>query len=156
MKRKEKHTREKKRRLQRELQDVERIYAGTLSWLEQGELRSWTEDGNSPFTNPEQVLHEDGTPFDFIEWHRSARWITVTEPLTAGPSDRELFAFYTDRKADHGSLEETMKFLRNARTFLSCEILTLREFLEEKGLLYEYLQYKDSTFQTGEEELPFL
>ena len=40
---------------------------------ELGELRSWVEAGNSPFSNPEQVDHEDGTPFDFIAWHRSAR-----------------------------------------------------------------------------------
>lgn len=156
MKRKEKPSRCTKRRLQRELRAVERTYAGTLNWLEQGELRSWTEAGNSPFTNPEQVIHEDGTPFDFIEWHRSARWVTAIETFTEEPSDQDLFDFYTDRKADHGSLKETRKFLRDAQTFLGCEILTLREFLKEKGLLYEYLRYKDSASLTEEEELPFL
>ena len=155
MKRKEKPSRCTKRRLQRELRAVERTYAGTLNWLEQGELRSWTEAGNSPFTNPEQVIHEDGTPFDFIEWHRSARWVTVTEPFEAGPPSRGLFDFFTDRRADHGSLEETRKFLRDTQTFLGCEILTLMNFLKEKGLLYEYLRYKDPAYQTGEEELPF-
>ena len=44
----------KRHRLQRELKAVEKIYAGTLDWLEQGELYSWVEAGNSPFTNPEQ------------------------------------------------------------------------------------------------------
>lgn len=146
----------KRKQLQRELKAMEETYAGTLDWLEQGELHSWVEAGNSPFTNPEQVVHEDGTPFDFIEWHRSARWVAVTEPPAAEPSDRELFDFYTDRKADHGSLEETRKFLRDAQSFLGCEILTLMDFLKEKGLLYEYLRYKDPACQTGEEEPPFL
>lgn len=146
---------EKKRlRLQRELKAVEETYAGTLDWLEHGELHSWVEAGNSPFTNPEQVIHEDGTPFDFIEWHRSARWVTVTAPFEAGLSDRELFDFYTDRKTDHGSLEETRKFLRDTQTFLGYEILTLMDFLKEKGLLYEYLRYKDPAYQ-AETEFPF-
>lgn len=156
MGRKEKHSKEKRQRLQRELQAVERTYAGTLGWLEMGELHSWVEAGNSPFTNPEQVIHEDGTSFDFIEWHRSARWVTATETFTAKPSDQELFDFYTDRKADHGSLKETRKFLRDAQTFLGCEVLTLMEFLKEQGLLYEYLRYKDSGFRPEEDELPFL
>lgn len=156
MKRKEKRSSAKKRRLQRELGAVEKTYQGTLDWFEQGELRSWVEAGNSPFTNPEEVIHVDGTPFDFIEWHRSARWVTVTETFTAELSARELFDFYTDRKADPGSLEETRKFLRNVQTFLGCEILTLTDFLKEKGLLYEYLRYKDPAYQTGEKELPFL
>ena len=156
MRKKEKPSGEKKRRLERELETVEETYKGTLDWLEQGELRSWVEAGNSPFTNPEEVIHVDGTPFDFIEWHRSARWVTVTEAFTEEMSDRELFDFYTDRKADHGSLEETRKFLRDAQTFLGCELLTLMDFLKEKGLLYEYLRYKDPAYQTGEGKLPFL
>lgn len=156
MKRKEKRSGGKKRHLQRELEAVEETYKGTLDWLEQGELRSWVAAGNSPFTNPEEVLHVDGTPFDFIEWPRSARWVTVTEVFTAEPSDRELFDFYTDRKADHGSLEETRKFLRDAQTFLGCEILTLMDFLKGNGLLYEYLRYKAPAYQTREDEQPFL
>lgn len=156
MKGKEKRSGGKKRHLQRGLEAVEETYQGTLDWLEQGELRSWVAAGNSPFTNPEQAIHEDGTPFNFIEWHRSARWVTVMQAFTAEPSDRELFDFYTDRKADHGSLEETRKFLRDAQTFLGCEILTLMDFLKGKGLLYEYLRYKDPAYQIGEEELPFL
>jgi len=71
----------KRKALQRELKAVEDAYAGTLDWLELGELRSWVEAGNSPYENPEQVIHEDGTFFDFIEWHRTARWVTVREPL---------------------------------------------------------------------------
>lgn len=155
MRRKGKRYNEKRLRLLRELEAVEETYKGTLDWLEHGELRSWVEAGNSPFANPERVIHEDGTPFDFIEWHRSARWVTVTETFEAGPSDKELFDFYTDRKTDHGSLEETRKFLRDVQTFLGCEILTLMDFLKEKGLLYEYLRYKDPAHQAGEEELPF-
>ena len=58
----------KRKALQRELKAVEDAYAGTLDWLELGELRSWVEAGNSPYENPEQVIHEDGTFFDFIEW----------------------------------------------------------------------------------------
>ena len=149
-----KKKRKEKKRLQQELKTVEKSYAGTLNWLEQGELRSWTEAGNSPFTNPEQLVHEDGTPFDFIEWHRSARWVTVTEPFPVEPSARERFDFYTDRNAEHGSLEETRRFLRDAQTFLGCEALSLVDFLKEKGLLYEYLRYKNPTDQV-EEELPF-
>ena len=122
---------------------MEKTYQGTLDWLEQGELRSWVKAGNSPFTNPEDVIHVDGTPIDFIEWHRSAQWVTATENFTAELSDRELFDFYTDRMADHGSLEETRKFLRDVQTFLGCEVLTLMDFLKEKGLLYEYPSYKD-------------
>ena len=99
----------KRHRLQRELKAVEKIYAGTLDWLEQGELYSWVEAGNSPFTNPEQIIHEDGTPFDFIEWHRSARWVTVTETPAVEVSDKERFDFYTDRKMEQGSLEENQK-----------------------------------------------
>ena len=156
MKKKEKQTGKRKQRLQRELEAVEKTYGDTLDWLERGELRSWVEAGNSPFSNLEQILHEDGTPFDFIEWHRSARWVTATEPFETGLSGRELFDFYTDRKAEHGSLEETRKFLRDAQTFLGCEIITLVDFLKGKGLLYEYLRYKDPPCQTGEEELPFL
>mgnify|MGYP001059436923 CR=1 FL=1 len=146
----------KRKSLQRELQAVEDIYAGTLDWLELGELHSWVEAGNSPCTNPEQVIHEDGTFFDFIEWHRTARWVPVREPFdVSGPSDRELFDFYTDRRSAHGSFEETKKFLRDAQTFLGCEILTLMDFLREKGLLYAYLHYKYPERLTGEEELPF-
>ena len=90
--------RRKKKSLLRELKAVEETYAATLDWLELGELRSWVEAGNSPYENPEQVIHEDGPFFDFIVWHRTARWVTVMRPLTAsGPSDRELFDFYTDR-----------------------------------------------------------
>ena len=147
----------KRHRLQRELKAVEKIYAGTLDWLEQGELYSWVEAGNSPFTNPEQIIHEDGTPFDFIEWHRSARWVTVTETPAVEVSDKERFDFYTDRKMEQGSLEETRKFLRDAQSFLGCEILALMVFLKEKGLLYEYLRYKYKAHacQIEEEELPF-
>ena len=86
----------KRHRLQRELKAVEKIYAGTLDWLEQGELYSWVEAGNSPFTNPEQIIHEDGTPFDFIEWHRSARWVTVTETPAVEVSDKERFDWSSD------------------------------------------------------------
>lgn len=146
----------KRKRLHQELQAVEEAYAGTLNWLELGELHSWVEAGNSPLLNPEQIIHEDGTPFNFIEWHRSARWVTVTEPFPQPePSDRELFDFYTDRKIDHGSFDETKKFLRDAQTFLGCEILTLVDFLKEKGLLYEYLRYKHPDPLAEEEELPF-
>ena len=114
------------------------------------------EAGNSPCENPEQIIHKDGSFFDFIEWHRAARWVSVRDPLDApGPSDRELFDFYTDRCSDHGSLEETKKFLRDAQTFLGCEILTLIDFLKERGLLYAYLRYKYPEPLTEEEELPF-
>ena len=106
--------------------------------------------------HPEQVIHEDGTFFDFIEWHRRARWVTVREPLDLRePSDRELFNFYTDRRSDHGSFEETKKYLRDAQTFLGCEILTLIDFLKERELLYAYLRYKYPEPLTEEEELPF-
>lgn len=145
-----------KKALRRELNAIESAYADTLDWLELGELHSWVEAGNSPYENPEQVIHEDGTFFDFIEWHRAARWVTVREsPDTSGLSDRELFDFYTDRHSDHGSFEETKKFLRDAQTFLGCEILTLIEFLKERGLLYAYLRYKYPEPLTEEEELPF-
>lgn len=155
MKKKEKQSERKKQQLQRELKAMEEKYGGTLNWLERGELHSWVDAGNSPLTNPEDVIHVDGSPFDFIEWHRSARWVTVMEPFPAGPSGRELFDFYTDRDADHGSLEETRKYLRDAQTFLGCEILALTEFLKEKGLLYEYLCHNGSA-DHAEEELPFL
>ena len=145
-----------KKALQRELKAVEDTYAGTLDWLGLGELRSWVEAGNSPYENPDQIAHKDGTFFDFIEWHRTAQWVTVSEPLeTPEVSDRELFDFYTDRRSVHGSFEETKKFLRDAQSFLGCEILTLIDFLKEKGLLYEYLRYKHPEPLTEEEELPF-
>ena len=148
--------RKNKKALRRELKAVEETYAGTLGLLELGELRSWVEAGNSPYENPEQVIHEDGTFFDFIEWHRAARWVTVRAPLDVpGLSDRELFDFYTDRRPDHGSFDETKKFLWDAQTFLGCEILTLIDFLKEKGLLYAYLEYKYPESLTEEEELPF-
>lgn len=146
----------KRKVLKQELKAIEEHYAGTLDWLESGELRSWVEAGNSPYENPEQVIHEDGSFFDFIEWHRSARWATIMEPMGAPePSDRELFDFYTDRHCDHGSFDETKKFLRDAQTFLGCEILTLIDFLKERGLLYEYLRYKYPESLTEGEELPF-
>ena len=146
----------KRKALQRELKAVEDAYAGTLGWLELGELRSWVGAGNSPYENPEQAIHEDGTFFDFIEWHRAARWVTVREPFDLRePSDRGLFNFYTDRRSGHGSFEETKKYLRDAQTFLGCEILTLIDFLKERGLLYAYLRYKYPEPLTGEEELPF-
>ncbi len=98
----------KRKTLQRELKAVEDAYAGTLDWLELGELRSWVEAGNSPYENPEQIIHEDGTFFDFIQWHRAARWVTVREPPDIpGFSARELFGFYTDRHSDHGTFDET-------------------------------------------------
>ena len=146
----------KRKTLKQELKAIEKHYAGTLDWLELGELRSWVEAGNSPYENPEQILHKDGTFFNFIEWHRSAQWVAVTEPLDVPePSDRELFDFYTDRHSDHGSFDETKKFLRDAQTFLGCEILTLIDFLKERGLLYAYLRYKDPNIWTKGEELPF-
>ena len=146
----------KRKTLLRELKAVEEAYAETLDWLELGELRSWVDAGNSPYENPEQVIHKDGSFFDFIEWHRAARWVTVSGSLDAsGPSDRELFDFYTDRRSDHGSLDETKKFLRDAQTFLGCEILTLIDFLKERGLLYAYLRYKYPEPPTEEEELLF-
>ena len=116
--------RKNKKALQRELKAVEEAYAGTLGWLELGELRSWVEAGNSPYTNPERITHEDGTFFDFIEWHRAAQWVTVREPLDIeGPSDRELFDFYTDRRSDHGSFEETKKFSGTHRLFWAAKSL---------------------------------
>lgn len=146
----------KRKALQQELKAVEDAYAGTLDWLELGELRSWVDAGNSPYENPEQVIHEDGTSFDFIEWHRTARRVTIRETLDApGLSDRKLFDFYTDRHSDHGSFEETKKFLRDAQTFLGCEILTLIDFLKERGLLYAYLRYKYPEPLAESEELPF-
>lgn len=148
--------RKRKKSLQEELKAVEETYAGTLDWLELGELRSWVEAGNSPYENPEQVSHEDGSFLDFIEWHRTAHWVTVVEPVPVPvPSDRELFDFYTDRRSDHGTFEETKKFLRDAQTFLGCEILTLVDFLKEKGLLYAYLRYKHPDSLINEKELPF-
>ncbi len=148
--------RKNKKELQQELKAVEDAYAGTLDWLEPGELRSWVAAGTSRDTNPEQVSDEDGTFFDFIQWHRAARWVTVREPLDAeGASDRELSDFYTDRRSDHGSLDETKKFLRDAQTFLGCEILTLIDFLKERDLLYAYLRYKYPEPLTEEGELPF-
>ena len=47
--------------------------------------------------------------------------------------------------------------LRDAQSFLGCEILALMGFLKEKGLLYEYLRYKYKAHacQIEEEELPF-
>lgn len=155
MRQKERRSGGKKQLLQLELEAVEKNYGETLDWLERGELRSWADAGNSPFTNPEDIIHVDGSPLDFIEWHRSARWVTVMEAFPAEPSCRELFDFYTDRNTDHGSLEETRKFLRDAQTFLGCEVLALMEFLEEKGLLYEYLRNKAPVNQM-DEELPFL
>lgn len=141
---------EKKERLHRELQAVEETYAGTLNWLEQGELRSWVEAGNSPLRNPEQMVHGDGRPLGFIEWHRKARWVTETVSLHP-PSDRELFNFYTDRRTNHGTLEDTRKFLWDAQTFLGCEILTLVDFLREQGLWNAYLRYKyPASFRKGE------
>lgn len=148
--------RKNKKALQRELKAVEDAYAGTLNWLELGELHSWVEAGNSPYKNPEQIIHEDGTFFNFIEWHRAAQWTAVREtPDAPEPSDRELFDFYTNRCSDHGSFEETKKFLRDAQTFLGCEILTLMDFLNEKGLLYAYLHYKNPESLTDEEDIPF-
>ena len=63
----------KRKTLLRELKAVEEAYAETLDWLELGELRSWVDAGNSPYENPEQVIHKDGSFFDFIEWHRATR-----------------------------------------------------------------------------------
>lgn len=146
----------KRKALKQELRAIEENYAGTLDWLELGELRSWVEAGNSPYENPEQIIHKDGTFFNFIEWHRAAQWAIVKEPPEVpGPSARELFDFYTDRHTDHGGFEETKKFLRDAQTFLGCEILALTDFLKERGLLYAYLRYKHPESLTEEEELPF-
>ena len=72
----------KKKKRKAELKQILEKYKGSLEWLEEGELRSWVEAGNSPYTNPEGIMHKDGILFDFIEWHRSARWITEEIPLS--------------------------------------------------------------------------
>jgi hypothetical protein len=52
----------KNRKLKKELDRIIQKYHGTLDWLEEGELRSWVEAGNSPYGNPDDVIHVDGRP----------------------------------------------------------------------------------------------
>ena len=140
-------------RLMEQLQQMETSYGDTLDFMERGELHSWVESGNSPYSNPEQMIHEDGRLFDFIEWHRAAEWVCEKVSLEeCHPSGRELFDYFTDRGRDTGSLAETKKYLRDVQSYLGCEILTVMDFLKERGLLYEYIRYKNAG---TEEELPF-
>lgn len=95
-------------------------------------------------TSQKGVLHPDGeirnyAPKTLYKWYFSYQKGGFDALLPAGrndcgkpssppldvpgASDRGLFGFYTDRRSDHGSFEETKKFLRDAQTFLGCEIL---------------------------------
>lgn len=141
-------------RLRKQLQQLETSYGGTLDFMERGELHSWVEAGNSPYSNPEQLIHQDGQPFNFIEWYRSAEWVCEKVcPLEEHhPSDRELFDYFTDRNRNTGSPAETKKYLRDVQSYLGCEILTAMGFLKKRGLLYEYIRYKNAG---TEGNLPF-
>lgn len=131
------------RRPELELKAVEKAYAGTLSRMELSDLRAWVRAGNSPCENPQRATWEDGSPLGFIEWYRLARADDICACLYGtSPIDRQKFDFYTDRRSDHGSFEETKKYLRDAQTFLGCEILALLDFLRVKNLLRDYMRYR--------------
>lgn len=145
----------KKKRLKKELNRIFQKYHGTLDWLEEGELKSWVESGNSPYSNPDDVIHADGSPFDFIEWHRSARWICEL-PLNEH-NDREeddiLFHYYTDLGHMPFPAEEKQSYYQSAQIFLCNEISFLRNYIQYKNLLEDYMSFRYPS--PDEEELPF-
>ena len=146
----------RKKKYHGQLDELLEKYGGTLDWFEEGELKSWVEAGNSPYKNPEGIIHEDGTPFDFIEWHRSASW--VPETVTFEPVSYErILAYYTAPCDPSWGRKEKMAFLKEAHSFLSNEVSSLRIFLYGKNLIEEYMKdcYGFLESGTADEELPF-
>ena len=147
-------------------------YRGSLDWLEEGELRSWVEAGNSPYTNPEGVIHKDGilrswveagnSPYtnpegvihkdgiqlDFIEWHRSARWITE-EIQFSQPSHFDYICSYAESEFSPRSKKEAIEILRHLQQLLGNEARDYMGFLRSENLMERYMEYKYC------EELPF-
>ena len=130
-------------------------YNKSLNWFEEGELRSWVAAGNSPYDNPENIIHEDGSLFDFIEWHRTARWVSTKESFT-GESDKVLFHYYTDLGRFPGPPVENYDtaFFQSAQIFLCGEIHYLRTYIQGKKLLDDYMRYRYP--EPVDEELPFM
>ena len=145
----------KKSALKKELKQILGKYRETLNWFEEGELRSWVDSGNSPFDNPESIIHEDGSPFDFVEWHRSARWVCAHDELTE-ESNENLLHYYTDLGIFPGppAKDFDAAYFQSAQIFLCGEISYLRTFIEGKNLLEDYMRYRYP--EPSEEELPFL
>ena len=102
-------------------------YRGSLDWLEEGELRSWVEAGNSPYTNPEGVIHEDGIQFDFIGFDGS----------------------YAESEFSPRSKKEAIEILRHLQQLLGNEARDYMGFLRSENLMERYMEYKYC------EELPF-
>ena len=146
----------KKNRLKKELDRIIQKYHGTLDWLEEGELISWVEAGHSPYGNPDDVIHVDGTPFDFIEWHRKARWICELPQNEHNDkeADDALFYYYTDLGRMPFLTMEKQSYYQSAQIFLFNEIFFLRSFIQYKKLLEDYMSFRYPSPE--EEELPFV
>ena len=138
----------KKKKRKSELKQVLEKYRGSLDWLEEGELRSWVEAGNSPYTNPEGVIHKDGIQLDFIEWHRSARWITE-EIQFSQPSHFDYICAYAESEFSPRSKKEAIEILRHLQQLLGNEARDYMGFLRSENLMERYMEYKYC------EELPF-
>ncbi len=138
----------KKKKRKAELKQVLEKYRGSLDWLEEGELRSWVEAGNSPYTNPEGVIHEDVIQFDFIEWHRSARWITEEMHLSQ-PSHFDYICSCAESEYSPHSKKEAIEILRHLQQLLGNEVRDYVGFLRSENLMERYMEYKYC------EELPF-
>ena len=131
----------KKKKRKGELKTILDKYGDSLNWLEEGELRSWVSAGNSPYTNPEDIIHENGIPFDFIEWHRSARWITEDVDLYQ-PPHFDTICYYIDSDYTPNSRKKAVKRLHYMRKLLGNEIQDMIGFLRSENLMERYLEYK--------------
>ena len=142
----------KKRKAQ--LKDMLKKYGDGLNWLEEGELRSWVDAGNSPLDNPEGVMNENGILLDFIEWHRAARWVTEKAELHPWSCFDSLLYFLKDDYKPR-SKKEAEDYLRKVKDCFGEELNDFIRFLNSENLIDRYEEFKLFTNSGLPEELPF-
>lgn len=145
----------RKKQLQKELCEIFGKYGSTLTRMEEGELRSWTGEGNSPYRNPENIAHPGGRPYDFIEWYRCTGCLSYRES-NREPVREEQFQYYTNRRYVPETVEGIRKYLREVQTFLGNEVVFMEDFLKKKGLLEEYMRTRYPAGYASFDEIPFL
>ena len=147
----------RRKRLRKELVEIEGIYASTLTEMERSELRSWVLDmGNSPYTNPDDYPWELDSTYNFVEWYRIAGWAEVLPPHDPDPCNavNDFVGFFMDSTSNPRDACEELKHLRSAQAILRDEILAMTEYLKSKNLYYDYLGYPSSA-NSIDEQLPF-
>ena len=144
-----------RKRRKSELKSMLKKYEGSMDWLEEGELRSWVDAGNSPLDNPEGIIHEDGTQFDFIEWHRTARWVPERmdlQPWTCFDGLKSCI----ENEYKPQSKKEAVKYLERIRHYFGKELNGFIRFLNSENLTDRYEEFRLFDESGITEELPFL